>query len=927
MKKLIVMLSLIVSGLQATAQTKDFSVYGTVVSQEDDEALSGATVELTLTLGTAQVGVVTDIDGNFRLGKVAPGEYTLVINYLGLKTHSQTIKVQDSDVNVGKIALSEEAQMINEVKVKARVPLGRQRGDTTQFNAKAFKTAPDASAEDLVSKMPGITVEGGIVQAQGEDVKQVLIDGKHFGGSDVGAALRSIPSDMIESVEIFDRQSDQAIFSGFDDGNSEKTLNLVTRKDRRKGESCKISAGYGTEDRYIVGAAFNIFDHDRKISFMGLTNNINMLDFSIGETPGGGMRGRRVTFGGRTPSGIISTNAIAMNYNDLWGKKMEITSSYNFTARDLSNNETTIRNFTAGEQEGSQLEQAIINNTKEDSHRFDLRMQYNINENNRLLITPKITFQQNNANTDGLTQLYDEEGVLFTNSETENRTDYSTLNLSNNILYSHRFLKPGRVFTTNFNTTFSNIEQNNFFIENSVNNEDPDQNAYRNQYNNIDRESFSWSGSASISERVGKNALVQLEYTIGNQNNESDKRTYDLDPEDDTREQLNVPLSSSLIKDYLSQSIGPSYRYRTDKINLQFTAQYQYATLESNTIYPETLNIDRSFSNLLPSAELEYKLSETQNLNVNFRTSTNPPSTEQLQQVLDISNPLQLGIGNSSLDQDYQNSLFIHYRSFDPETNKVFFLGVFGTATQNYIGNSVYENPPAELLNGYDIQPGARLFRHENMNGFWNVRTFFNYGKPVDFISSTINLRGGVGYTRTPGKINDASNFANNTHFGIGLHLSSNISENIDFNISTNGHFNIVNNTNTASGSSNHYFTQSSDMRLNWILGKGLVYRTELKHQYSTGVTEAADNHYTVWNMSFGKKFLKDNRAEISLSVNDILNENRSLQQNVTESYVEDVKSSVLQRFFMLTLTFNLRSYSGEEAPPKKEHKINFRPG
>ncbi|TXK45786.1 outer membrane beta-barrel protein [Pontibacter qinzhouensis] len=929
MKKILLLLIMLISYAQASAQTRTYTVSGTVKSQQDNITLPGASVVLTRATDAVKTGAATDPDGNFTIENVAPGEYTLSINYVGFKAFNRTVRVQNSNVNMGQLPLEDEAITTRAVEVVGRVPLGEQKGDTTAFNARAFKTAPDASVEDLVTKMPGITIQDGVIQAQGEEIKQIMIDGKRYGGTDVSSALRNLPSDMIESVEVFDRQSDQAAFSGFEDGNREKTLNFVTRKDRRKGQSGKISAGYGTDDRYMVGAAVNFFDNNRKITLMGLTNNINMFDFSIGETPGGGMRGRRGGWGGGSPNGIISTNTLGFNYNDMWGKKIEVSSSYNFNSRDVFNRQTAIRDYTAGDQVGNQLLQRTLNNDQQNSHRFNFRLQYNINENNRLLITPNITLQKNNTYVDGLTELYDPESALLTNARTTNTTESTNLNFSNNILYSHRFGKPGRVFTTNINTTYSSLGQDNFFTENTQNNLDPSRSASRNQYSDISRDNFAWSGSASLSEKVGANALVQMEYTIGNQSNDSDRRTFDRDPESEMFNQLNEPLSNTFKSNYLAQSIGPSYQYRNDKTRLQVNAKYQYATLESNTVYPEPFELKRHFSNILPSAEIEHKFSPSRSLNINLRTGTNVPSAEQLQEVLDISNPLQVSIGNANLDQDYQNRLFVRYRSFNAETNRNFFMGLFGTATQNYIGNSVYERDiPGNLLDGYELQPGARLVRRENMDGFWNVRTFFNYGQPVNLLSSNINLRGSVGYTRTPGRINNETNFANRTDFGVGVNLSSNISENIDFNIGTNSSYNIVKNTLAASSrNNNNFFTQNSNMRLSWILWKGFVYRTELNHQYNTGATAGASNNFLLWNMSMGKKFLKDNKGEISLSVNDLLDKNDSFQQNITESYAEDVRSTVLRRFFMLTFTYNIRSYAGGQSQEENPGRGNFPPG
>ena len=913
MKKILLLILTIAAFSQVRGQGTTYTVSGTIIGQDESDLLLGANVVLTHVPEGTRIGAASDMKGNFVIERVAPGTYTLSVIYVGYQSFEQPLEVKNRNINLGNLSLIEETTVIDEVQIIGRAPLGEQRGDTTQFNAKAFKTAPDASVEDLVAKMPGLVIQDGVLQAQGEEVKQVMIDGKRFGGSDVGAALRSLPSDMIESVAVFDRQSDRAAFSGFDDGNREKTLNLITRKDRRKGESGKISVGYGTDERYMVGVALNLFNEDRKVTIMGLTNNINMSDFSIGETPGGGSRGG---WGGRAPSGVTTTNTAGINFNDIWNQNMEISSSYNFAARDGVNSNSSLRDYTGGEQEGNRMEQNSQNNNLDDSHRFNFRMQYNINDNNRLIITPNITYQDSRSVNNSSSILRDAEGNELSSSETNNISDSKSLNLSNNILYSRRFSKPGRVFTADITTRYNSTDQESYFDEQSENSLFPERNTTRNQLNMVTRDNIHWSGTASISEKVGANSLLQLEYAIGNQRNDADRRTYDLVTESGNYTALNIPLSNTFESDYLSQSIGSGYHFRGEKTKLQADVRYQFATLKSTTLYPEAQDIQRNFSNILPSAELEYEFSSSRSLNLNFRANTNVPSSEQLQEVLDISNPLQVSIGNSDLQQDYQNRLFLRYRSFDAETNQVFFVGMFATATQNYIGNSVYENPGDEIVEDLVLQPGARLVRRENMDGHWDARMFFNYGKPLNFISSNFNLRGSLGYNRIPGKMNNVTNFANNTNIGIGLNISSNISENVDFNISTNSSYNIVENTNAATvGNNNNYFSQNASLRLSWIFWKGFVYRTDLTTQFNTGVTAGQNNNYTVWNMSVGKKFLKDDRAEFSLSVNDILDQNTSFRQQVTESYVEDVRSTVLQRFFMLTLSYNLRNYSGEEFP------------
>jgi hypothetical protein len=916
MRKLFSLLIMLIGAAQVYAQT----VTGTVQSASDKSGLPGASVVMKRVASEAILTTVTNVEGAFRFERVPSGNYTLEVRYLGFDMLSRTVEVGQAPVNLGVLGMQEQNTRLGEVQIVGRAPLGEQKGDTSQFNAKAFKTAPDASAEDLVTKMPGVQIQDGRIQAQGEEVRQVMIDGKRFTGEDVTTAMRNISSDMIENVQIFDAQSDQAAFSGFEDGNRLKTINFITRKDRRQGYTGKISAGYGTDDRYMAGAAINYFNNDRRITVTGLTNNINMFDFSVGETPGGGMRGRRGGWGGGSPIGIINTNNFGVNYQDKWGKKVDVSANYNYTNRNIINNQYRFRDFVSDEA-GLQYTEYANNRDIEDGHRLGMRLQYNINENNRLLVTPSLRLQQNDSFTGRNASTFDLDGTL---SESFNRasTDNTNFSLDNNILYSKRFGTTGRILTTNFSTSINNVTGDGLQFEQTQNFENPDRNVLRDQFISLDRTNFSWSGSTNYSQKLGEYSRWQLEYSIGNQLRDADRRTFDYVETAGEYSGFNRPLSSTFKSDYLSQSVGPSYQYRKDKARLQINTRYQYAVLKTDSQFPVDLApMERRFNNFLPSAEYEYKFSESQNITFNLRTNTNAPSVEQLQEVLDISNPLQARIGNADLDQDYQTRFNMRYRNFNAETNRVFFIGMFGSMINDYVANSVYTtNVPEGLAEGYELRPGARLSRPENMNGFYNVRSFMNYGQPLNFISSNINLNSSVGYSRIPGKIDGQVNYSNNTNLGAGFNLSSNISEKLDFMVSTFSSYNIVSNT-LRTTQNNNFFNQNSNVRLNWILWKDLVYRTELNHQYNGGLSAGVDNSFLLWNMSVGKKVFKNKQGEISLSVNDLLEQNVSIRRNITESFVEDVQSSVLQRFFMLTFSYNIRSFANTQAPQENQEQ------
>lgn len=242
------------------------------------------------------------------------------------------------------------------------------------------------------------------------------------------------------------------------------------------------------------------------------------------------------------------------------------------------------------------------------------------------------------------------------------------------------------------------------------------------------------------------------------------------------------------------------------------------------------------------------------------------------------------------------------------------------TIVNNYITtSSTIAEERITLEEGIILEKGSQLSRPVNLNGNWDFRSYLNYGKSVDFIKSNVSVNGGLNYSHRPGMINEQVNFVNNSNFRIGLAISSNISDKIDFNFSTRSSYNIVENS-LRPATNDNYFNQSTRLSYDWMLWEGLVYRLDLNHRLNTGLSEDFNNSFLLLNMSIGKKLLKDERGEVSLNVYDLLQQNNSISRNITELYVEDVQSNVLKRYFMLSFTYNLRHFnSGTDMDDYKE--------
>ncbi|MCJ8164499.1 TonB-dependent receptor [Pontibacter sp. E15-1] len=911
MKKILLLLFAVCTVSQVLAQ--GVNVFGTVQSATDKAALPGARVELTRITYNSKTGLSADANGNFKFEGVVPGMYTLEISYLGFSQLVKSVLVKQDFVNLGNLEMEESSTAIREVQVVGHVPLGEQKGDTTSYNAGAFKTAPDASAEDLVQKMPGVTIQDGTIQAQGQDVKQVLVDGKRFFEGDPSTALRNLPADIIASIEIFDKKSDQAELTGVSDGNEAKTINIVTKPGSKNGVFGKASAGYGTDNRYMLGASLNYFQGDRRITFTGITNNINMLDFSIGETPGGGMRGRRPPMDGGTTSGLIATNTFGLNYSDTWGDKVDVSGNYKFTQRDIQNNQSRVQQYILPADSGRVYTEDNLSNTNTMNHSFNLRLDYAINENNRLLYTPSLRVEQQQVSQELTAVTANDNGAI---NETQNSTasDNTSYTFENNLLFSHKFGLPGRTFSTSLKTSMSAFDGESTLQANTVYATDAANPLVQDQQLALERTGLEWEGEVAYTEPVGQQGQLQLQYTIGNQWNTSDRSTFGLTEQGYTR--LDTAQTNSFGSDYLTQRFRTGYQHTTDKLRLSVGAGYQVAALQSEQTFPEASSLERDFAAILPDAQLRYKLTDTRNIDFRYNTSLNPPNVLQLQEVVDYTNPLQLTQGNAALQPSYQHSFRGGLRDFNHEANQVFFVGLFGNVTQNYIGNSITraEGEEVALADGQVLAEGQQLVQPVNLDGYWNLRTFVHYGQPINFLSSNIGVRGSLGYTRTPGLSNGALSYVSSPNAGLGLTLSSNISENVDFTLSTNSTYNLVHNSLQPEFNSN-YFNQNTNLKLSYTFWKGLVYRTELNQQSYAGLSDAYDSNYLLWNMSLSKKLFKNQQAEISLSVNDLLQQNVSLQRNLAAQYVEDVQSSALQRFFMLTFTYNLRNFGSGDAP------------
>lgn len=922
--------------LQVYSQTADLT--GKIIDSKSKKPIIGAHVKITHRRDTTQTHIMpSDTNGNFLFSNIRFGGYSLDVSSIGYAKFTKFVRVTETSVNAGELELTETEIPVDEMVVEEMAPRTFQKGDTTEFNARAFKLNKDAVAEDLVQKMPGVTVEQGTVKAHGEEVKRVIVDGKQFFGDDPTLALRNLPAEVVDKIQIFDKQSDQAQFTGFDDGQAVKTMNVVTRPERRIGTFGKAYAGIGDAGKYIGGGNLNHFQQGTRISILGLSNNINQQNFSQqdlvgvmggggggrgGGGGGGGMGGMRFErgggggggggqfqggFGGSNflvgqQNGIASTNSFGVNYSDNWGEKLSVQHSYFFNRTQNNNLQNLQRQYFTSSDSTRTYDQFSDAETKNFNHRLEMRFEYTIDTMNSLILQPRLFFQDNNSSSYlfGSTMLND--SLLINNTITDNNSNTTGNNLSNQLTFRHRFETTGRTFSIELRNSFNNRE--------GTGNNTSDVTYYHNNGNLkpiINQHTTTKTDGSSISSRIvytepiAENTQLQISYNPSFSKSNADYRRFNLDSSTYSYSQLDTTLSNQYENTYTTQNAGVAYRWRDSSINLNLEMSYQISDLEGGQVFPFTSSTKKIFYNLLPSAFMQYKISETKNLHTYYRTSTREPSINQLQNVVDNSNPLLLTSGNPDLKPSLTHTLMSRYSLTSIDRTKSTFLMFMTSLTNNYIGNSTITNA-SDLL----VPTGVQRTTPVNLDNSWNARTFITHGIPFEVIKSNLNMNAGYTFSQTPGLINNVENITSTSGINAGVVVSSNISEDLDYTLSYSGNYNISRNS-LQEELDNNYYYHNSGLKFNATFWESLVLRNELTNMLYSGLGDAYNQNYWLWNLSLGKKIFDNQNGEIRLTITDLLNQNTSVNRSVTETYVEDSNNQVLGRYLLLMFTYTLR--------------------
>jgi hypothetical protein len=885
-----------------------------VVLDSAGGSLNSATVMLLKKADSTLIEfALSENDGRFKFEKLSMGDFLLNVTYLGYKSFYKSVTFSSAmpNVNMGNVVLESQSTLMNEIVVEGeRNPMTIKK-DTVEYNSAAFQVQPNATVEELLKKLPGVQVDrSGNVQAQGETINRILVDGKEFFGRDPKMATKNLPASAIDKIQVFDKKSDQAEFTGVDDGQREKTINLTLKEDSRKGSFGNLNGGIGTEERFQGKASLNKFGSKEKISFIGMANNINNQGFSFEEYVGftGGMsRGGGAQIDGDSPinngnnTGFTNTYSGGLNYTNTLSKKTELNGSYFYSLLDKQTDRTLFRenfltNRTFFNTEDSKQ------NSQNQSHRFNVVLDHKLDSFQSIKLTSRITLRGSNTLYEGETATLNADYSPSNSSIRTNTSEGTAKQLTNDLLYRRRLSKPGRSYSANFSFNLNNdgnfgenLSENTFFK------------AGKSKIDTIkqrfdqDNERITYGVRLSYTEPLFKLQYLEMNYDYRHNDNNQFREVYDLAFGLNPFEKFNTQLSNKFTTDYDYHRGGANYRYSGEKFNITAGASLQYSLLTGDLILTEQ-HIEKKYTNILPAVRMRWEVGKGKNLSADYSTNVREPSLTQLQPLVDNSNPLNIYVGNPNLRPEYSHNVGARFFSFNQfSMTNIFIFSNIGY-TQNKIRNT-------QIIDERYIT----TTRPENVANDLNLSTRANFGTRIKPLKLRINSNVGINRNKGLTYINGALSTTNSTNLSGGLSIENQKKELFDWQIGIDWS-NSKTAYSIATQNARQYSVKTYTANINIpLFKKAINLSTNLDYEIYTGLSAGFNQAIPIWNSGLSVFVLKDKRGELKLAAVDMLNRNTGISRSADFNYTSDEQIRSLGRYFMLSFTYTLKGMGGNQ--------------
>lgn len=915
-QRVIVVLCLFMS---FSAYEQEGSVEFCLCDSVNGDTVEGAVVELVYLSDSTKYHAVSDGSGKAKFQRIAYGDYSVTATFLGYIPSCRRIRLNAHFLSPDTIRMQPDVQLLDEVVISTPALRSTQNGDTLSYHADAYKVVLGANSESLLTKMPGISVSERGVEAHGRTVQKIMIDGEEFFGNDVLSALKNLPADMIEDVEVFNKLSDEAELTGVDDGRGYTAINIRSKPDRRKGTFGRLYAGYGFSDKYIAGGNINNFNSKCRLSVVGLANNISLHNFVtediVGATDEEGKNGHS-NFVVKPMPGISSVQSLGTNFNTSW-----LSGSYFFNRTDNSNVPVSQReNLNSGNK--VQLTDAEKDLTALNyNHRFSAKMKFNVGERHSFIIRPSLNIQDFSDFSEQRSLVRNRFGcddIRFVHNRlSDNRNERLGINVSNTFNYRYRFHKRGRSLSMSLlgnyydNETDALNEQYTF--------RKPDMpldpllaSSVSSQQNFRKTRKVMARTGVVYTEPLSRRFRMSWEYAFIYSRDEAAKTVFLRDNETgELSTTADARQSSENRGIYLTHKIGPRFQYAFRKTSITVGGAFQHMNFKGTNILPATGEVYKPYSNLTYEVVANLVINRQNTICIDAKGRTVNPSANLLQDVVSLANLSRVSAGNPNLSPSYLHGFGIRYIHTDARRGSTVAVSLNYNGSGNYIGDSlVADQPDFIVTEGVKLGEGNLFVRPVNIGGYHRLHGKITYGFPVNPLRSNLNIQAQAVINVLPGIINGEYSPVHRNNYLVGASLASNISEDVDFRVSYTGEYVQGEFTTKAGKNNNDYFSHTVSGQLKWAFWKGVTFTGSLSYRQDKGISAPFNDRTLLCNLYLGKRIFRNRLGEISIGINDLFDDNsRRYAHTINSSGTNNIVNQGIERYVAFQLVWHLRNY------------------
>jgi hypothetical protein len=868
----------------------------------------------------------TDKEGNFLLKNIPPGHYLLMTTYPSYADFVDELEVKDSSALVlPPIGMVLKSSLLQAVVVNGRGAI-RIKGDTTEFNADSFHTQAGASVEDLLKKLPGIQVDkNGKITAQGETVQKVLVDGEEFFGDDPTLVTQNLRADMVDKVQVFDKKSDQAAFTGIDDGQKTKTINLKLKDSKKNGYFGRLSAGQGTDGYYDYQLMANYFRKKEKLAAYGIISNTGKTGLNWNERDNYGQsiagsvdvddntgilsltlpQDDLDSWSGRFEGqGYPSVKTGGLHYNNkVDDDRQTINGNYKFMQLDVLGTSSTNSQYILPDT-------FYYNNQRQSFKNQILRHSFNGSYEFKFDSTSTLKIQADGGTDHKTTNSIYHSEALASDSSMVNANDRSTSTLGNtqtansNLLWRKKLPKKGRTISLNLRENYTKTSSSGYLNSNTQLFSDglASTDSVIDQYKNYHTDNILLDGKATYTEPLSKASFLIANYGMTVNNSHSDRSSFNKS-QGGKYNSLDSLYSNDYQYNILTQRGGIAYNLVKKKLRFNIGSDIGSTDYDQRDLHTDTA-ASRHFINWYPQSSVTYSFTSQQRLNFSYNGSTIQPTLTQLQPILTNEDPLNITVGNPGLKPQFSNRFTLFYNDYKVLSER----GIWGYAnfgfTQNAISNSVNVDTS-----------GRRVSQYVNVDGNSYLSAQLAYNRKIKPWNTYVGISGNVNQNRNVSVVNQLQNTTNSGSYRIGLNINKSKDKKYEFGLNPSATYTLSKST-INTGVTTHYWTYSINSEMDVFLPLKFQIHgdADINLRQKTSVFDN-NNNVVLLNAWIGKKLMKKDALLLKASVNDLLNQNTGFNRTVNSNFISQNTYATIRRYFMFSIVWNFTK-AGAPAPP-----------